>query len=83
MDQEHIAQCINTLGIFCGRRDVSSLTSQALRKSAFNQVGGQQPKISSGVEKIPITLVRLQISLFSLFSIFVLDSFQASNVNER
>ncbi|MCI1856532.1 MAG: hypothetical protein LKI80_00070 [Sporolactobacillus sp.] len=32
MDQEHIAQCINTLGIFCGRRDVSSLTSQALRK---------------------------------------------------
>lgn len=32
MDQKRIAHCINTLGAFCGRRDISLLTSQALKK---------------------------------------------------
>lgn len=41
MDQKRIAQCINTLGAFCGRRDVSSLTSQELKK----QYGFEQADI--------------------------------------
>lgn len=32
MDQKRIAQCINTLGAFCGRRDVALLTSPELKK---------------------------------------------------
>lgn len=32
MNQEHMAQCINTLGTFCGCRDVPSLTSRELKK---------------------------------------------------
>lgn len=32
MDQEYVAQCINTLGAFCGRRDIPSLTPHELRK---------------------------------------------------
>lgn len=32
MDSERMAQCINTLGGFCGRRDVLSLTPQELKK---------------------------------------------------
>lgn len=32
MDQKRIAQCINTLGAFCGCRDISLLTSQELKK---------------------------------------------------
>lgn len=32
MDQKHIIQCINTLGAFCGRRDIPLLTSQELKK---------------------------------------------------
>nr|WP_319487335.1 YdcF family protein [uncultured Caproiciproducens sp.] len=32
MDQKRIVQCINTLGAFCGRRDIPLLTSQELKK---------------------------------------------------
>ncbi|MFA9464149.1 MAG: YdcF family protein [Velocimicrobium sp.] len=32
MNQEHVAHCINTLGAFCGRRDIPSLTPYELRK---------------------------------------------------
>ena len=32
MDQKRIAHCINTLGAFCGRRDISLLTPQELKK---------------------------------------------------
>ena len=32
MDQEYIAKCINTLGAFCGPRDIPSLTPQELKK---------------------------------------------------
>lgn len=32
MDQEYIAQCINTLGAFCGPRDIPLLTPQELKK---------------------------------------------------
>lgn len=31
-NQENVAQCINTLGAFCGRRDIPSLTPHEMRK---------------------------------------------------
>lgn len=38
MDQEYIAQCINTLGAFCGPRDIPSLTPRELKiKYGFEQ----------------------------------------------
>ncbi len=32
MDLKFVAQCINTLGVFCGRRDIPSLTPHDLKK---------------------------------------------------